>query len=504
MSRFRGRWLDEEDDNEPPEHELRELPIFPLRMPPLEEPTDAPARGQWLDNEDAPNEAEVPHGTHREKIAAAPRWTGPAQGVAGLLYVLLGFIAILGDINVAKALVVAPVLAYITYSIAQRLAAADGQPAIVPILMGGLAVKFAGVLARYWIGLQVYGRSDATEYEKYGRLIAPGLRHFHLIDIGRLRGTNFVRLVTGVVFAITPASDMAGFLVFGFMAYVGMIFFWRAFKRAFPDAPHLVYLQILVLLPSLAFWPSAIGKDAWMVMGVGVASYGVANILTNRTFLGWAAFIGGVYAVLAVRPQVGVALLVGLVAAELLRSRGSQNAGRAGMSLVLLLVFGSVIMSTTAAFLGISSWSKASVTSELDSVSNRTGEGRSEFAPTPVNSPVQFPKAAFTVMFRPMPYEVHSPQELLSALENVALLGVVALSMRRLWKSFRNIRKQPYLLYCLGAIIAFVVEYSSFSNFALIARERTQVTALLLVFICMPIEKVAQVEGRKARARRPA
>jgi hypothetical protein len=396
-----------------------------------------------------------------------------------------------------------PVLAWIAYNTAQRFAEADGEPAIVPILMGGLAIKFLGVLARYWIGLQVYGSSDATEYARWGRLIAPGLRHFHLINIGRLQGTNFIRLVTGVVFAITPASYMSGFFVFGFMSYVGSIFFWRGFKRAFPTIDNLRYLQVLMVVPSLAFWPSAIGKDSWMMLGVGIASFGVANILDNRTVIGWGSFIGGVYMVLAVRPQVGVALLVGLVLAELLRARGSQKAGRAGLSIVLMVVFGAVIVTTTAAFLGISSLNKASVSSELDSVGNRTSEGRSEFQPTPVNNPVQFPQGAFTVLFRPMPYEVHSPQEMLSASENVAILGIILFSLPRLLAAFRRARKRPYLLYCMGTLIGFVVEYSSFSNFAIIARERTQITALMLVFICMPRVEPAEVVRPNLRRRDP-
>ena len=60
---------------------------------------------------------------------------------------------------------------------------------------------------------------------------------------------------------------MGGYLVFAFMSYIGMVFFWLAFKRALPELPDLRYLQVLMLLPSLAFWPASIGKDSWMVMG---------------------------------------------------------------------------------------------------------------------------------------------------------------------------------------------------------------------------------------------
>jgi hypothetical protein len=283
------------------------------------------------------------------------------------------------------------------------------------------------------------------------------------------------------------------------MSYIGVVFFWLAFRRAMPNVPDLRYLQILMLLPSMAFWPSAIGKDSWMVMGVGLASFGVANILTNRSLVGWSTFFVGIYAVLAVRPPVGITLMAGLLIAEMFRSRGSQSAGRAMLSVVLLVVIGGLVLTSAKGFLGISNWSKASVDQELGSVANRTGEGRSEFHPTQVNSPVQFPLGVFTVLFRPMPYETHSPQELASSFENLALLGVLAFSAPRLWRAIRRARRRPYLLYCLGVLSTFVVEYSTFSNFAIIARERTQVTALLLVFLFMPAEDPVDISAPGVR-----
>lgn len=240
-----------------------------------------------------------------------------------------------------------------------------------------------------------------------------------------------------------------------------------------------------------------------MVMGVGIASYGVACILTNRTLVGWISFVTGMWALLAVRPHVGIALLAGLVVAELFRSRGSQGAARAGLSILLLFFVGSIVMSTAAAFLGVENWSKASVDQELNSVSDRTSEGRSEFTPTPVNSPVQFPQGAFTVLFRPMPYETHSPQELASSFENVVFLVVIVLFAPRIWNALKKSRARPYLLYCIGTIIVFVVEFSSFSNFALIARQRTTITALMLVFVCLPQKELEEVDAPTVRVTTP-
>ncbi|HVJ95548.1 MAG TPA: hypothetical protein VNC41_01805, partial [Acidimicrobiia bacterium] len=117
-------------------------------------------------------------------------------------------------------------------------------------------------------------------------------------------------------------------------------------------------------------------------------------------------------------------------------------------------------------------------------------------------SPVQFPLGAFTVLMRPMPYEAGSPQEMLSAFENLAILIILLISAPRVWNALRHSRQRPYVLYCLGAIIIFVVEYSSFSNFALIARQRTTITALFLVFLCLPKMAPTQINQPTVRSRR--
>jgi hypothetical protein len=509
MTRFRPQWLGDWDHH-PAAPRARVLPprppTFGLRA----------RRGRWLEPDSlegtGPRPAPVRRGrfledTSRTRVHPTPKWPGTMHGLAAIALSILAFSALLGNTNVGRALIVVPVLAYIAYQLAQRLAEADGQPAIVPILMGGLSAKFVGICIRYYVVSKVYGASDAVGYVEWGRRIAGPLRHGELIDIGRLRGTNTIRLITGIVFTVTPASPMVGFLVFGFFSYIGMILFWRAYRRVFGDRWDLRYLQVLVLMPSLVFWPSALGKEAWMVMCVGLISYGVANILTNRTLVGWGAFVAGTYGVLAVRPHVGIAIFAGLVLAELLRSRGSQGAGRAGLSIVLLFFIGGAVMSSAAAFLGISNWSKATVEQELNDTSDRTSEGRSQFTPTPVNSPAQFPQGAFTVLFRPMPHEVQSPQEFVSALENVGLLALIVFTAPRLGRFLMRSRRHPYFIFCLGTLIVFVVEYSSFSNFALIARQRTQVTALLLAVLFMPRDDPGEIERpplRPSRASRSA
>jgi len=529
MSRLRGQWLSDDGSDLPPRR-LRRARRFGGRRDGTQTAGDVIAaaaaedaaamgatdaasrhssalRGFWLDDDgeqydrsssgiSSPDDASD---AAERRAEAVPQWTTWMPGVAGVLVALGLVLAFAGNTNVLRGLIVVPVLAGIVYQIAKRLAVADGRPEVVPIVMGGFVMKLVCILLRYWVALGYYGAADATQYNIYGRAYAPQLRHFHMPDTGKLTGSNFVRFLTGIVYAITPASMLVGFLVFGFLSFLGVLFFWRAYRRSISDQHDLVFLQVMVLLPSMIFWPSALGKDAWMLFAVGMAAFGAANILANRTIVGWGTFSLGMLAIAQVRPHVGIPLLVGLAFAELFRSRGSQGAGRAGLNLLLLFLIGGSLLAATASFVGLGKWSQASVTQELDNVAGRTNEGGSNFKPFPVTSPVRFPPAAGTVLFRPLPYEAHSPQELVTAIEDVCILGYALKNIRKVAYAFRQARRRPFLLFCIGTIILFIIEYSTFSNFGLLARERTQITALLFTLLMVPPIEPTQVEQPRVR-----
>src|SRR5262249_51767614 len=96
-----------------------------------------------------------------------------------------------------------------------------------------------------------------------------------------------------------------------------------------------------------------------------------------------------------------------------------------------------------------------------------------------------------------------SAQEMLTALEGAVLIWLTIRALRRSGQALKSARDHPYLLYCLGALIVFVVAFSGFSNFGILARERTVVQPLFLVFVSLP----ANLDERRPsaeRVRRPA
>jgi hypothetical protein len=134
----------------------------------------------------------------------------------------------------------------------------------------------------------------------------------------------------------------------------------------------------------------------------------------------------------------------------------------------------------------LSSFNRESIVQTLTDASTQTSQGGSQFDPVVVSSPLQFPLATVTVLYRPFPFETGSPQEFLTALEGVVLAALSIGVVRRSGTILRASRDHPYLMYCLGALLVFIIAFSGFSNFGILARQRTVIQPLFLVFIALP------------------
>ncbi|MFN2589879.1 MAG: hypothetical protein ABR518_03825, partial [Actinomycetota bacterium] len=159
--------------------------------------------------------------------------------------------------------------------------AVQKEPTVtVALLSVALAAKIVGAFARYTVLQVVYGGvADAVGYHAQGSLYAPMVRalDFSFLDFSTL-GTPIVGYFAAFVYAFTTPSMLTGFLVFSMLSFIGLWCFYRAHRISFPDGNHRLYFLLLFFLPTLVYWPSALGKDALVVFGLGVATLGLARI----------------------------------------------------------------------------------------------------------------------------------------------------------------------------------------------------------------------------------
>src|SRR4029079_18905899 len=113
--------------------------------------------------------------------------------------------------------------------------------------------------------------------------------------------------------------------VFAWFSFIGCYLFYRAFRMAYPDGDHKRYRLLVFFFPSMLFLPSSIGKEAWMILLLGICAVGVANLLNGRLRgLLWLSI--GMGGAVVVRPHIALIILGGLaVSIPMIRRRGGAR-----------------------------------------------------------------------------------------------------------------------------------------------------------------------------------
>ncbi len=354
------------------------------------------------------------------------------------------------------------------------------------LILAGLGAKFVGTLARFAIVFGVYGGGDSDSYDRAGRIVAAAFRHgdFSGVFEGKFVGTGFLELLTGIVYTVTGPTKLGGFLVFSWLGFWGTYLFYRAFRMALPHADHRRYGLLIFFLPSMVFWPSSIGKDAWMTLMLGVLVYGAARLMAKKG-MGLPLVTVGVLGTALVRPHITIIAVAGVVVAYMVSPNRSRS-----FAAPLTKLLGTVALAAILSFAAVSAQrffkleSVESIAETQARVNDRTLKGNAFEAPS-VTSPVQLPVAMFTVLFRPLPIEARNAFALFTSLEGAGLLVLFVLKAPRL----RNLlprRRAPYLTFCSIYSVLFAVAFSNISNFGILARQRVQLFPFVLAALAVP------------------
>ena len=419
--------------------------------------------------------------------------TSHAVAVAGVLVAItlamaMSWVVDRSDYDLWGGLLVAPWLILASLPLLLHIHRTESDAVVAHLITAAFFAKLLGAYLRFHVVFDVYARGDANRYAKAGRRIAGELAAGNLPDLS-VTGSRFIDLVTGVVFFFTNTSTFWGFLVFTWLAFLGTYLFYRAFVLSVEAAQNRRYAVAIFFLPTLLFWPSSIGKEAWMLFALGLAAYGIARVLSHRPG-GYPVLLVGLAGAMLVRPHVAAIVCSSLLGAIVVARGDTSGTLRQLTRPALILVVGIVVLGQVNEFFDIdlASGDFESVETVLDDTDRRSGDsGGSVFENRPVRTPMDFPVAAATVLFRPWPSEAHNTQSLLTALEGSCLLLLLLLSLPRLWVALRRIRAMPYVAFSLFYVVLFIIAFSNIANFGILARQRAMLFPFLLVLVALPL-----------------
>jgi hypothetical protein len=236
------------------------------------------------------------------------------------------------------------------------------------------------------------------------------------------------------------------FILFQAMGFWGLLFVLRAFDDIYDELgqPRNRYVYLLLFLPGLHFWTSAIGKDAPIFLAVAMCTWAAFRLQTR-----YVAFAAGMIIALLVRPHITLIALIAL-AMTVLVARKTSLLSRAALLALALGGIGSVIGLVEGSFNGLNISNTDSVTEFIETKSSVSEESGGDMSI--VNA--SFPVKLISLLFRPFFIDATGPLGYIASLENVILLVVIG---SLVWQFRTAVAVARAALFARFALIFFVM-----------------------------------------------
>ncbi len=346
----------------------------------------------------------------------------------------------------------------------------------------GLLAKIAaaGLYVTMVVRVYNYG-ADMTHYFYVAQGMATSYFQTGILTVPNpLYGTDFPPFLAQCIFVVTGISLPVAMVIFATMSFWGAYFLYRGFCIGFPDAPRGDVVAALVfLLPSCVFWTASIGKDAVVMLGAGIATYGFARVHHRVGLQGYALLAAGLAVIMTVRPHMAGILAIAFIFSHVF---GANRTGLSGLALKVLGI--PALLALTWLFV-----SRGETYVEMRDLSggravimqvakNNSSLGSSTYGGS-LGSRLAL--APF-LLIRPFPFEVHNFQAAFASLEGMGLLVMFLRRRKVLYRALLRIRSNPFAMFLALYAIEFTIIYAAATtNFGLLNRQRV----MLLPFALM-------------------
>jgi len=369
------------------------------------------------------------------------------------------------------------------------------------LLYAALGLRIVGAVGREAIATDanVYFRWGIQYAEYFSRLDFSPIWDDALWRGSEWLGTNMIGYPTGLFITLLGPTRFGVFLGFALLGLAGVVAYAVAFRRAFPRASYLHYWAWLFLFPSIWFWPSSIGKEAIMMLGLGIATLGYVGKGRREN---WPLLMLGLGVVFLIRPQVAAVFVFAIVLAHWLSFK-DWSPGK--------LVQGSVIVAVGLAGIWFAMTNTAAGGLELESIEGYVEENAAnlERGGSGIESvevgPAGIPVAMMNVLLRPFLWEAHNLASLISALELTFMWGLLWFRRRQFRAMLKVWRQHRVLRFAVVFVLFYVIALGmNVTNLGLMARQRTLVFPLFFLLFeagSMYVTRRARQPGRPLAAR---
>jgi len=100
--------------------------------------------------------------------------------------------------------------------------------------------------------------------------------HWTRGEMDRFNDNRFIIRVNSIVSFFSGNSIYVHAIIFAFLAFVGLVLFYKAIEHLITHFQILVFL-LICLFPSILFWTSSILKESLLIFGFGLLVYGLSR-----------------------------------------------------------------------------------------------------------------------------------------------------------------------------------------------------------------------------------
>jgi hypothetical protein len=373
------------------------------------------------------------------------------------------------------------------------------QSSIVLIAGGilcALAGRRLGLKVSIGVGLFAWHTLFATYYAYY--ILQNGGDAFVYFQRARF---DHVYLDFGTEFVVWLTSFPVGWglgywptsFLFSVVGALGLTFFCGALSNSGvfedPSRLHKVLGAFCLLLPSVSFWTSGIGKDAIALLSVGLFLWASMDFSRRQ-----AAAIAAVLVMLGIRPHISAVMVLASAAGTVFVA---EVRGTVRFSAAALATAGSVFAVPFAlAYAGTTQF-----TTLAEYISDRQEEnlgGGSSIDIRDMNPLARL----LSFLYRPLPNEAVNLDQLAASMDNVflialTLVGIIAVYRVGLVRVFRR-----YSIATLYGLPALVLLSQVTANLGLASRQKWMAVPALMLAILGAMRMASDAKAQKRAYRR--
>lgn len=227
-------------------------------------------------------------------------------------------------------------------------------------------------------------------------------------------GSQAVIFLTSIFVNVFGLSFLGVFLVFNIFGVVGLLAFDGSLKLAVQGKQKSIRIlaSIVIFLPSISFWSSAIGKDALAFMATGLALWSALDLSRRAALMAFAVLV-----MFWVRPHIAGIMVLALVVSTLFDSRVSL---RIKSVLSAASVLASIVLVPFALrYAGLGD--DITIKSISEYVERRQSYNMDGGGGVDISS-MSLPFQMFTYLFRPVLFEARNLFSFAAAVDNFIIL----------------------------------------------------------------------------------